>query len=261
MSLPPLTDWVTTCTGLQRAAGVLGAIRKTVTPPLPNAQRLGLFVEPMGLSTGPLPFGGDLLLDFGTLTVHYRQPGEPPATISIAERSQHVLAATVLEMLAQEGHDVSLEAKTVGDDTIELLDADAARAYAAALYVIYTGIARFRARLFGSMTALVMWPHGFDLSFLWFPHGGFDEQQDRHLAFGFSPGSAGLDYAYIYSYGFAEPDPFPLAEVPLPPPARAIAEPFAGVVLPYEALLGREQPAQVLEGMLLEIAQNMEPLL
>jgi hypothetical protein len=37
------------------------------------------------------------------------------------------------------------------------------------VYRVFTAAARFRARLEGSQTPIVVWPEHFDLSTLWFP--------------------------------------------------------------------------------------------
>jgi hypothetical protein len=258
MTLPTLRDWDSTRVGLQRAAQVLAAIRQSALPPQPNSLQLGLPVEAQGLTSGPLPFGGDLLLDFAALTIDYRQPGEPSFRVSLTERSQRVLAATVLEMLAAEGHDLMLDSAVVGDDAILTIDPVSAREYADVLDTVYTALARFRAQLSGPLTPLVVWPHGFDLSFLWFARGGFDEQADPHLAFGFAPTSAGLDRPYFYAYASSAPD---LSDHALPAPARSINGPYNGVYVGYDDIARVADPVGAIERLMGEVVGTLEPLL
>ncbi len=259
MPLPPLTDLNETRTSLQRAAQVLSAVRKAVTPPLPNALRLSLYVTPEGLSTGTMRIGGDLLLDFRQQTVLYRQPGEAMISLPLAERTQARLAAEVLALLAEEGHFIEIDRDSVNDQSLLTVDTQTASDYAQALYRVFTAVARFRARLFGPQSPIVVWPHGFDLSTLWFSGAGADEHNDPHLNFGFSPGSPGFDRPYFYSY--ASPMPEGFYDVALPPLVRAVHEPWRGLVIQYDALAQMADPEGELESLLAAIQSAIGPLM
>lgn len=259
MPLPTLFNWQPTRDSLHRASQVISAVRAEVTPPLPNALRLSLNVIPEGLSTGPLPFGGDLVLDFTDLSIAYRQPGETPARLSLKGHSQWSLAGAVLNLLAEEGHDISLNRDKLADQSPLHIDARTAEEYADALYKIFTAAARFRARLFGPQSPVVVWPHGFDLSFLWFAGAGSDEHQDKHMNFGFSPGSPGFERPYLYSY--ASPSPAVLIDVPLPVLAHVNTQPWTGIVVHYDDLVNTNDSETVIEELYSEIYRAVSPLL
>ena len=123
------------------------------------------------------------------------------------------------------------------------IDSTAAADYARLLYSAYTALARFRARLLGTMTPMVVWPHGFDLSFLWFRGNDLDEHSQPHMNFGFSPGSAGFPRPYIYAYAY--PPPKDLTERPIPAPARWFTESWNGAVVDYDNLADDEPEAQI----------------
>lgn len=55
--IPELNAWTDTKDALHHATQQIGLFRKAVTPSLPNALHLPLFVREFGLSTGVLPFG------------------------------------------------------------------------------------------------------------------------------------------------------------------------------------------------------------
>jgi len=259
MPLPDLFNWQPTRDSLHRASQVISAVRAEVTPPLPNAMRLSLNVIPEGLSTGPLAFGGDLALDFTDLSIAYRQPGEASARLSLKGHSQWSLVGAVMNLLAEEGHDLNLNRDTLADQSPLHFDAHAAEEYADALYSIFTAAARFRARLFGPQSPVVVWPHGFDLSFLWFAGAGSNEHQDKHMNFGFSPGSPGFERPYLYCY--ASPSPAALADVPLPVLAHVNTHPWTGIVVHYDDLVGTNDSESVIEELYSEIYRAVSPLL
>ncbi len=257
--LPSLLDWDKTRTSLHQASQVIAAVRASVTPPLPNALRLSLYPTHNGLTTGLLPFGGDLLLDFNTLSVAYRQPGEPDARIGLNGHSQWTLAGAVIGLLYEDGHDVNIDRNKLADTTPFDINPQIAADYAYALNTIFTAAARFRARLFGPQSPVVVWPHGFDLSFLWFAGTGADEHTDPHLNFGFSPASSGFERPYLYVYAW--PSPEQLAEVPLPPLARLNTDKWTGMVVKYDDLLGATDPVTVIETLYEEIYWAISPLM
>lgn len=65
------------------------------------------------------------------------------------------------------------------------------------------------------------------------------------MAFGFSPGSEGLDRPYFYSY--ARPVPAGLLDRPVVPPARWHNTGWTGMVIDYDSLLTVENPDQTID--------------
>jgi hypothetical protein len=258
MTLPPLTDWEDTRRALHQAAQVVGAIRKTNAEPLPNYLHYALEVIPNGLTTGKLPDGGEMVLDIKQAAIVYTSTSGDVLTIPTNGKTQVSLMDAVLDAMERAGNPVQPDrAKIGGTDTLNA-DVKTASDYQGTLYSIYTAIARFKARLFGPMSRMVVWPHGFDLSFLWFARG-FDEGSDPHLNFGFSPGSPGFPRPYIYAY--AHPKPPGLLDVQLPAPARWNTEPWTGVVIDYDTLAADSDAESTLERLLLDIHASLSPLL
>jgi uncharacterized protein DUF5996 len=112
--------------------------------------------------------------------------------------------------------------------------------------------------LLGGLSPMIVWPHGFDLSFLWFARG-FTETQDPHLNVGFSPGSAGFPRPYVYVYAY--PIPKGLLDVKLPEPAHWNTAGWTGLVIDYDALAGLPNHEIVLEQTLGTIFASIEPLM
>jgi hypothetical protein len=260
MPLPALANWDSTRIGLHQAAQVIGAIRKLDAAPLPNWLHLALEVVPEGVTSGELApsIGGNLLLNFAERAIVYTCPEGTVNPIPLEGHTQVSLLDAVLAAMEKTGHPAQPDrSKITGQDKLNV-NANSAAEYNRALYSIYTGIARFKARLFGSMSRMVVWPHGFDLSFLWFARG-FDEEKDPHMNIGFSPGSAGFERPYIYA--FARPLPTGFFDAKLPAGWRWQREGWTGTVIDYDTLASEAQVEQKLEQMLLQIQTAISPLM
>jgi hypothetical protein len=204
MVLPTLPDWGPTRTALHQAAQVIGGVRTALADPEPNWGHLGLRVVPDGLTTGVLPSAGELVLDFRALTILYRPTNQEPLGCSLVQHNQKSLADTVEQMLVALGKPVTLKRDKITSETTFDLNADLAADYARVLFLFFEILRRFREGLLGEKSRLVVWPHGFDLSFLWFVKDSVSEQEP-HMAFGFSPSSAGLERPYLYSNRIPSP--------------------------------------------------------
>jgi len=240
MTLPPLTDWMTTCHGLHTVAQVMGRVRKSFIAPQPNALHLTLRVTSHGLTTGPFTTTSGthtINADFTTQQIHasfavdsfpMTQPGLN-ALISAAEA---------------EAENGLREGETLPEVTI---DAGHAADYARAQYAVFTALARFRARLGGRITPLALWPHHFDQSFLYFISGEGDEHSDPHLNFGFAPYSDTITRPYLYMYAW--PMPEGITAQPLPTPAEWVTDDWTGVMIPYDKLVEDADPQATIEAV------------
>ncbi len=258
MSLPALINWDNTRLALHQAAQVVGAIRKIGVPPQPNYAHLGLFVTPTGLSSRPLHDGGGIDLNFAEGAVIYTCPANSVSAIPIIGQTQTTLTDAVLKAMHDAGHPANPDRSSISATDELKSDQVLGAEYAIALYRIYTALARFGARLSGGMTPLIVWPHGFDLSMLWFKRG-FDEKTDPHTNIGFSPGSAGFPRPYVYLY--LHPMPSGLTAMKLPAPFRWHTQGWTGAVIDYDALLGESDVESMLEALLFDVYKRVEPLL
>ena len=137
-------------------------------------------------------------------------------------------------------------------------EASLAEDYGRVLYLLAGIFQTFRDGLPGVKSPLVVWPHGFDLSFLWFATDAASEEAP-HMAFGFSPGSSGLGRPYIYSYVY--PIPAGLTDHDLPPLTRWQTEGWTGTVTAYDDLAGRDDAAAVVAATLRMLYASLSPTL
>lgn len=282
MVLPRLDHWNETSFGLHRGALLLGALQRLTQPPQPAYLELGLRVVRNGLAAGSLPGGGRVMLDFTDGSLMYAPPSGAEVSFPLNGSTQAqifnglfgVLAQGELSALLPDGPHLAERVsagivsrgsryrpprpETLWDETSIELDAGTSRTYLEVLQLVFTAIARFRARLTGLQTPLVVWPEHFDLSTLWFRGASIDESQ-AHLNFGFAPYSDGLPDPYLYAYAYPYPQHYdPPA---LPAGARWHTQGWKGVVLPYDVIAAQSDPAAFVEGACQAIYDGLLPLL
>lgn len=258
-SLPPIpAGWAATRSALHRAAQVIGAVRAGVAEPEPNWTHLGLRAIPTGLTSGELPGVGELALHFADLSIHYVPPEGDPVRIALDGHTQPALLAAVEQALKAAGHPVTPKRDKIGGEEPLAGDSSVAATYAVALHSLFRVLEQVRASLPGQTSRVVVWPHGFDAAFLWFATDEATEDAP-HMAFGFSPYSAGLERPYLYSYAYPRPDG--LTDTALPAPARWHTNGWTGALIPYDSLVGGAAPGTTLPGLLREIHARIAPLL
>ncbi len=274
-SIHEYDNWLSTVQNLHQAAKLLGVLRIVRLPHQPNYLEMGLKVTPEGVSTDVLPGGVEVFLNFADSTYSIRQNGKSDATLSLTGKEirsvlgdlVNALRTTELAEVLQNsdesnaveqfiaaatkaGHDLSNPENKLSDTPLQF-EAEVGRVYADALYSVFTGIARFRARLTGNMTPLVIWPGHFDLSGLWFATEEADENAP-HLNFGWSPYGGGIEEPYLYAYAYPMRTQ-DVSQLPKPiAPAYWHTEGWKGVVVLHRELANGDV-ATVTEKLCLEI--------
>jgi hypothetical protein len=279
--MSPITDhahWLATVQNLHQAAKLLGVVRILRLPHQPNYLEMGLKVAPEGVSTDVLPGGTEVILDFTQAAYVIHQSGKTVQTLALegktarealtalakalyaAELSAHLAheedVAGFIEAAQKAGHDFEHEENKLSDGALTF-DAAVGRTYADALYRVFTGIARFRARLVGAMTPLVVWPGHFDLSGLWFA-GSHAEESAPHLNFGWSPYGGGINEPYLYAYAYPMKD---LPELPKPAaPAYWHTEGWKGIVVLHREIAAERVEAHT-EQLCMQIYDVLQQVL
>jgi hypothetical protein len=248
--LDALSQWEPTRSTLHAISGVLSALRKAYTEPQPLALHLSLYITPAGLSTGGTS-AGRFVLNFNNGTLEYYKPNRTVVWLPLARyaTSADLMGALLAEITA-DMPDTTLPVINAPEITPLYVQEDQIKAYGQTLQTIYTAISRVRGRLIGTMTPIVVWSHGFDVSTLWFKGNELDENQ-AHINIGFSPGSAGFSRPYLYVYAYPMPEDF--ETLPLPSLARWYTETWKGAVIDYDPLLTQKDAPAMLETQLSEI--------
>ncbi len=277
--LSSLSNWDDTAHSLHHAAEPLGGIRQLIHEHVGNWLELGLKVVPDGLSTDRLAAGGEVILNFRRASMIYKPAGEAEIVIPLIGKTQASLTQTLLEHIrpadlkdalrgAPRSHlvqglvDALAAANHKGKNFFgsEPLKVDVQQSadYAKVLYTLFTGLARFKARLNGHMTPLVAWPEHFDMAARWFVDGDMDDNKQQ-VNFGFAPFSGGMPRPYLYAYVW--PYPTDAKSHSLPPPAYWVTETWTGVVVDYDVIAAQADPALFVEQICLDIFDAIRPLL
>ena len=282
MSLPQYDTWSATVHGLHKGAELLSAVQRLTQPPLPAYQELGLQVQPEGFSSGRLPGGSRLVVDLisGSLVLATSTGNKSIYRLNGRSQSQvfselfEDLAKNDLSQLLPPGPDLfervsqgiaargnryhPPQRENLLDDSMIRVDIQASRNYLGLVQQVYTGLARFLAHSAGMRTPILVWPHGFDLSSLFFIGNEIDESQP-HLNFGFAPYASGMDYAYLYAYAYPYPQRF--EPPPLPKGARWNTQGWTGMLIPYSEMAEEPDLAGFIENSFSIINKGLHSLI
>jgi hypothetical protein len=218
---------------LQDAALAIGSLQRAFLPKHPRQWQYGLEVTMRGISTQAFMVAGEetragLDLVRGKLRLgneHWMlKDCYGPAAMKIFR-----------DWLAGKGVEAELEEPKfkAGGQQMEKAQVEA---YAEALWWLDGRFRTLKASLDEGVTSpILLYPHHFDLSLVWFPHD--DEQQ---LALGFSTGDGNVPEPYLYLTAYPEPDGFTAIE--LAAGAYWQEEGFSGAVLPYAELQASADP-------------------
>lgn len=259
MTLPSLENWASTRDALHQIAQVAGAVCATSSDPSPNDLHFSLELTAGGLSTARMRCGGVLSIDFAQFELAFLRNDKRVFTLDISGHSQTSLMRRLLSLFGDCDYAVQPSLKHITHDTPLACERTIAIEYQALLDAVYTALARFRARLSGHMTPLALWPHHFDLAFIWFPTPQTDEQTAPQIAFGFAPYSPGLERPYFYAYAWSKPTGY--VQAPVEAPAQSISAAYTGLYAAYDDLRERDDFCRTVESMLLAYQRSATPLL
>ena len=295
MSLPNLKDWKEASDILHQVVSLFGPIHKALQPHRDNYLHLPMEVRPKGLESQTLPGGGKIHLNLEAGSLTLVKGGGSSESFDFKNHTQRSLFEGLLEALRDEGfgeelgvgkgdslatgNGDSLAAALVGklvseekagrfltlagvtrDEPLQV-DLETASAYADVQYSVFTALARFRARVGGAMTPIIVWPEHFDLSTLWFPptNPGMDDH-GPHISIGFAPFTPGqYEDPYLYAYAYPYPDSFdPPA---LPSSAIWHNEGWQGAVVGYHEIARQKDHELFVEDVTLEVFRRLSAVL
>jgi hypothetical protein len=268
----PYSDWKDTCSTLQLMTQIVGKVRLTLTPWTNHSWHMPLYVTLRGMSTSPIPYGGNSFqVDFDfrehklvieTLTGERHE--SPLVAQPIADFYAHFM-----EALASCGIQTSIRTTPSEipdaipfdhDREHESYDADAVNRFWRALVQIDRVFKEFRAGFVGKNSPVHFFWGSFDLAVTRFsgreapPHPGgvpnFPDWVAREAyshevsSAGFWPGGGPIDYPAFYSYAYPGPEGF--AEAPVEPKEAFFSKELGEFLLPYDAVRTAESPDETL---------------
>ena len=213
---------------------VLSSLQRAYIPKHPKQWQYGLQINLRGLVTKPFNINGAELnacLDFVTQKVRLGN-----SNWKLEEYTPPEIEKNILSWLENNGQTTTLEKEKLKGGAYKFSKEQAGN-YAQSLWWIQNQIKNHSEKLSeGSRAPILLYPHHFDLSFVWFP---FDDE--RQISIGYSTGDENIKYPYLYLTAYPEPAGF--SEIRLPKGVHLQTEGFSGIILPYEELQSSDDPA------------------
>lgn len=265
----PLDAWEDSKVTLHLFAQIVGKVRLALHPKLNHWWHVPLYVSARGLTTRPIPYGGEIFeiaFDFidHALTIETSNGGVrqmPLGKLSVAD-----FHARLFQDLGALGIEVRILARPYEHKSKEPFATDHRhasydRAYVERYWRILLQVdsifKEFSSRFVGKVTQSHLFWHSFDLALTRFSGraappmaGGTKSDQEAYshevISFGFWPGDDKVREPAFYSYTY--PEPAGLAEQPLEPAAAFwnVQQGNAMALLKYDDLRATADPSAVL---------------
>jgi hypothetical protein len=258
--------WAETRATLHMWTQIAGKIRLALAPHVNHWWSVGLHVNARGLTTSPIPCGDrvfevkfdflDHLLIIDTCDGRRRTVELAPRTVAdfyaAVKRALDELEIPVkIWPMPQEVPDpIRFDA----DRVHSAYDADAARRWWTALYLVDSVFAEFRARFIGKCSPTLFWWGGFDLAVTRFngkratvvPEDRMEREAYSHevISAGFWPGSGTMPEPAFFSY--AKPEPAGFKDARVAPSATFYNRDLNMFLLPYEEVRRTSSPRATL---------------
>lgn len=242
--LVPFPDtWADTARALHGYARVLGVVPRAHAEPQANWWHVGLEIEGQSLVTAPIPLPGGGVLRLGMAPGSHKAwmrntKGAPMEFPLDAGFSANDLAERILEQTAGFGLPDEYDRSRFDSDEVHPYDPEAASAYWNNLAAVADVLERRRDEMEGEPGPIHVWPHHFDMSFEWYGSRQVENEDGSKSPAQINVGFNVIDEIYVYS----TPWPFDeaLLDESLPGEARWHTDGWTGSMMPFEALLGRE---------------------
>jgi hypothetical protein len=264
----PLSDWADTCATLHLWTQVVGKIRLAHAPMVNHWWQVPLYVSCRGLTTSPIPYGGESFqIDFDFIhhaLIVQTSRGETE-TIPLGPNSVADFYQELVSRLRGLGIETRIWTMPVEipdaipfeqDHTHASYDAEYVNRFWRILLQADRILTRFRAPFLGKVSPVHFFWGSFDMAVTRFsgraaprltsksPNLGAWVMQEAYShevsSCGFWPGNGGFGKAAFYSYAYPEPPGFPSA--PMAPSATYYDQTLGQFILPYDAVRNATSP-------------------
>lgn len=234
-----LPEFAPTLATLHAYTLAMEAVPRAHGIPHPRWWHVGLVPGASSLGTAPVALtgGGEFtsVMDLESVEIVVRVPEEEHRFSMSAGLTAAEMADRIIVVAAGRGLRGPYDRSRFDDDAPRHLESGAVAAYAAAFDAAVAVLQHRRGTLGDRVSPVLVWPHGFDMSFECYGTRSVTEAGADHatqINLGFYPG----DDPYFYS----SPWPFDpeLVERPLPRGAVWNTAGWTGACLPYAAVVG-----------------------
>jgi len=273
----PFSEWADTCTTLHLWTQVVGKIRLAHAPMVNHWWQVPLYVTCRGLTTSPIPCGGESFqIDFDFIDHSLRLQTSKGAseTVALGARTVADFYTEVMGRLRGLGLETRIWTMPVEipdaipfeqDSTHASYNPDHATRFWRILVQVHRVLTRFRGHFLGKVSPVHFFWGSFDLAVTRFsgrtaprlagdsPNLGAWVMQEAYShevsSCGFWPGNGGFGKAAFYSYAYPEPQGY--ASAAMVPAAAYYDQALGQHILPYDAVRQAGSPDDALMGYLL----------
>jgi Family of unknown function (DUF5996) len=264
----PLSEWADTCATLHLWTQVVGKIRLAHAPMVNHWWQVPLYVSCRGLTTSPIPYGGESFqIDFDFIhhaLIIQTSRGETE-TIPLGPNSVADFYQKLMKRLRGLGIETRIWTMPVEipdaipfeqDHTHASYDAEYVNRFWRILLQADRILTRFRAPFLGKVSPVHFFWGSFDMAVTRFsgraaprltsqsPNLGAWVMQEAYShevsSCGFWPGNGGFGKAAFYSYAYPEPPGF--SSAPMAPSATYYDQTLGQFILPYDAVRNATSP-------------------
>lgn len=267
----PLQPWAGTCVAMHIYCQIVGKYRLAHTPWINHSWHATLYVTANGLTTGLIPDGGGVTIDFDLkrqCVVVSSAQGEQQAfaldELTVAEFDHRFKEAVSLiggnPTYNGLPNEMPLAVPFGQDNAPRPWDASAVQRYHRALVSVKSVFEAFRTGFLGKVSPVHLFWGSFDLAVTRFSGsraplhpGGIPNLPDAVTreayshevsSAGFWPGGGGIEEPCFYSYAY--PSPAGFADYPVEPAGSRYDLELGEFILPYAAVQSAADPATVL---------------
>lgn len=221
---------------LQGIALTLSSLQRAYVPKNPHDWQYGLEVNLRGLVTQSFTVTGEELRASLDLVKAKVRLGS--SNWLLTDYAPPEIFNNIQAWLVSRGAQVAIELPKFETQAWHF-DPEVSEHYATALWWADKQFHKLKTSLSEGLTSpILLYPHHFDLSLVWFPHN-----DERQLALGFSTGDSVITEPYFYLTAYPEPKGF--AKLILPGQAYWQSSGFSGAILPYDGLSRSQDPEKL----------------
>jgi hypothetical protein len=236
---------------LQDTGLALSSLQRAFLPKHPRQWQYGLEVNMRGISTQAfLVAGVETRASIDLVRGKVRLGNDKWL---LKECDGPALMEILQDWLATKGIEAKLEKPKFKGGNRQI-DRAQVETYAAALWWLDERFRGLKTSLNEGITSpILLYPHHFDLSLVWFPH-----DDERQLSVGWSTGDVTITEPYLYLTAYPEPARF--TDLKLPPEAHWQKDGFSGAILPYANLQAGTDPEALFERFAARTFSQARPL-
>jgi hypothetical protein len=263
----PYAEWQDTCATLQLWSQIVGKIRLALAPPVNHWWHVPLYLTSRGLTTSPMPYGGQTFqidFDFIDHALCIATSDGRQETLPLRPRSVADFYAEIMGRLRALGLEVRIWTMPVEianpirfdqDHVHASYDAAQAHRFWQVLTQVDQVFTAFRGRFLGKSSPVHFFWGSFDHAVTRFsgrrappppsnpmiPDAVNREAYSREVSW---PGNGGFGQAAFYSYAYPQPAGF--GEAPVQPGSAFYNKDLGEFILPYDAVRQAAAPAELL---------------